>query len=330
MMRWVLAILLLIGVALTFETGERNRLQPPHTAKILTIEDSIPVRAVVSGPLRQAGDTTFVLMHGFGESLLSWRPVFDRLAQSHRTIAFDLPGFGASGKPAADYSLDRMVGWIRAILAQAAPGKVLLIGHSMGGELSAAYALAYPQDVTALVLIAPAGLDVGLGGMMDSVTARKALLIGWWEAARSFLLPIHDPAWLEEPPALAAYEPTIDRRFRDATSRIITTFDFQALRDQLPRITQPVLLVWGSLDPVIPRGTGEHFRDQLPCALLVELSDALHRPQVERPEAFLALIAPFLERPACPTHSTGTRRESNGSADPQPRRAAAPSRDAPG
>lgn len=285
---------LLALASLWHSGGPGRRPPPPHQAIALAL-DSLAVRALMAG----AGDTTLLLLHGFGESLLTWRAVVDPLARHYRVVALDLPGFGASDKPAGPYSLTRMTAWMTQVVDRAIPrGPVVVIGHSMGGEIAAALAIRRPDRVVAAILIAPAGFALGLGGLIDSMSDRKARTLGWYQSARAFLLPMHDPDWMREPPSMARYDATLDPEYRASTASVLQDFDFLALRTAEP-ITQPTLLVWGELDPVIPIATSEAIRSWARCATLITLPGALHRPHVERPHQFLDAVMPFLRTGEC-------------------------------
>ena len=126
---------------------------PRHRAEWLDA-DGIPVRTVRAG----TGDTTLLLLHGFGESLTTWRAVFDPLAAHTRVVAIDLPGFGGSAKPDTTYSLPVMTERLSRFIDRWTPsGTLVVVGHSMGGELAASLAMARPDRVSLLVLIAPSG-----------------------------------------------------------------------------------------------------------------------------------------------------------------------------
>ena len=165
-MRRIVAGLVAVSAGLLFNRHIRhNRPTALHQAEWLTAGDA-RVRAAVGG----RGEPTLVLIHGFGDHLMTWRAVFDRLATSHRVIAFDLPGFGVSEKPDGKYTLDAQTDRVRSLLENV-PGPVVLVGHSMGGEIALNVALADPDRVQSLVLIAPAGFDVGLAGVQQRVLA---------------------------------------------------------------------------------------------------------------------------------------------------------------
>lgn len=293
-LRWGAAIIVLLA-ALALTDRER-RPRPPHRTEMLQAADS-RVRTLRAG----AGDTTLVLIHGYGEHLLTWRGVVDPLASSYRVVAFDLPGFGGSEKPDRPYTLDAMAREVTGFLERWTRGPVILVGHSMGGALAARAALDRPDLVDGLILIAPAGLRIGLGPIAHDATPARATAIGLWEAARAFVTPLHDPEWLAEPQDIASYEPTTDPAFRRSTGRALLEFDFQGIGDGFRQIRQPTLLIWGTGDPVIPADVGRELASLLPCRQWVLLDRTLHRPQAEKPDTVVSLMRSFLADPSCQT-----------------------------
>lgn len=291
--RWWVALPLVAGtVALLDRPPQR---QPFHQAEWLIAGDGL-VRTVRAGQ----GDTTLFLLHGFGESLFTWRAVFDALAVRHRVVAIDLPGFAGSDKPDSSYTLEAMTTRISAFVDRwTGNGPLIVVGHSMGGELAGALALARPARVVGLVLIAPAGWNVGLGGIADTMYPSKAMAIGWYLSSRAFLLPEHDLDWLAEPDSAADYTLTGDPAYRRSAARVLEQFDFRGLRHRFADIRQPTLLLWGTLDPVIPYALADSIAAVLPCRRIVALPNALHRPQVEVPDTVVAEVQRFAAQPEC-------------------------------
>jgi pimeloyl-ACP methyl ester carboxylesterase len=287
---WLLAPLLVVLWILL----DHPRPRPTHHAEWLDA-GGVSVRTVRAGE----GDTTLLLLHGYGESLTTWRAVFDRLARNGRVIAIDLPGFGGSAKPDVPYSLSAMTERLSRFIDQWTAGPLVVIGHSMGGELAASLALARPDRVNLLVLIAPAGYRVGLAGIVDSMSPTKADRIGRYLSWRSFITPIHDPAWLEEPDSAADYDQTGDAKYSASAARLLKEFNFIGLRDRFRDITQPTLLIWGGHDPVMPFAVGDTLSRLIPCVRYVPLVKAFHRPQAEVPDTVLSIVRRFLARPDC-------------------------------
>jgi pimeloyl-ACP methyl ester carboxylesterase len=101
-----------------------------------------------------------VLLHGFGGGVGIWLSNLDELAKTHTVYAVDILGFGRSSRPkfvkpsdgAADaaeaFLVDSLDEWSNVLKLN----KFDLLGHSMGGYLSAVYALKYPQKLTHLIL----------------------------------------------------------------------------------------------------------------------------------------------------------------------------------
>lgn len=287
---WVIAPLL----ALLWALLDRPRPRPLHHAEWLDA-GGVLVRTVRAG----AGDTTLVLLHGYGESLTTWRAVFDPLSRNAKVVALDLPGFGGSAKPDVPYSLPAQTERLSRFLDAWTAGPIVLVGHSMGGELAAALALARPDRVKLLVLIAPAGYRIGLGGIAGTMTPGKARTIGRYLALRSFVTPIHDPAWLAEPDSSAGYDQTGDSSYSRAAARVLEEFDFVALRHRFAELTQPTLLIWGGLDPVVPFSVGDTLSRTIPCVRYQPLTNAFHRPHAEIPDTVIATIRDFLRDPEC-------------------------------
>ena len=291
--------LILPGLAaLALLQGRPRNRQPVHQAEWLQAGDAL-LRTVRAGN----GDTTVFLIHGFGESLFTWRAVVDPLAIRHRVVAVDLPGFGGSTKPDASYALGPMTDRLSDFLDRWTAGPVVIVGHSMGGELAAALALARPDRIKAVVLIAPAGWGVGLGGIADTMYPTKARAIGWYLSSRAFVLPEHDDDWLGEPDSMASYSLVGDSTYRRAASRVLQQFDFRALRDRFGSLTQPVQLIWGTLDPVIPFVLADSVATAIPCVRKTVLDGALHRPQVEIPDRVTAIVIAFMGDPSCKTEN---------------------------
>lgn len=293
-MRWLKRLgiaALLLGAALLVD--RRWLAGPHHRAEWLRAGD-VSVRAVRAG----TGDTTLLFLHGYMESLLAWRPFVDHFARGYRVVALDIPGSGESDKPAGPYTLAAQEARLSDFLDRWTTGPVVVVGHSMGGELAADLAIARPDRVVAAVLVAPAGW--GLADRLDSLRPGTIAAIGWAAAvAGTTILPVHAPRWLAEPADRARYDPLTDPAYREAAAAVMREFDFAALADSGPRLRQPVLLIWGREDPTIPFPVGERVARALPCVDFIPLDRTLHRPHESDPDTVISLMTRFLRRPAC-------------------------------
>ena len=93
-----------------------------------------------------------VLLHGYLESGAIWEPFAARLSRHYRVIVPDLPGHGRSGTWGAVHTMEDLAGAIRAVADAEDLGRFLLVGHSMGGYVTMAFASLYPERLTGYVL----------------------------------------------------------------------------------------------------------------------------------------------------------------------------------
>ncbi|MGQ0600091.1 MAG: alpha/beta fold hydrolase, partial [Anaerolineales bacterium] len=101
---------------------------------------------------------TMVFIHGYGGHAVQWRYQLQAFSDDSRCIALDLRGFGMADKPAdAQYTMSEFVNDIdRALDVLGVTEPFVLLGHSFGGAIVAEYALAHPERVSKLVLLASA------------------------------------------------------------------------------------------------------------------------------------------------------------------------------
>jgi pimeloyl-ACP methyl ester carboxylesterase len=279
----------LAAMLLWFGLGQPVGSRPRYQARWIEV-DGIRTRALVTG----RGDTTLVFLHGYGESLLSWRGLLDQFTGRYRVLAVDLPGFGMSTTPGFAYDYPSYQQWLARVLAQYTRGPLVMVGHSMGGQLAAGYALDHPERAVAAVLLAPAG--AGINPIFSDTTSAVAPAAEWVTSAFSFVVPAHDTTWLREPPPDSAIRTS--ETSREATRLVIQRFDFAALEHRFSEVRQPVLLIWGRQDPTIPFAIGERIAAVLPCRRFVPLL-ALHRPHQTLPDTVAAEMRSFLRQGGC-------------------------------
>lgn len=271
--------------------GEPRRARPSHQARWIEV-DGVRTRALMAG----TGDTTLLFLHGYGESLLSWRLVLDRFARDFRVLAVDLPGFGLAESPGFDYDYRSYQRFLDSLLARHAGGPVVAVGHSMGGELAAGLALRHPDRVVATVLLAPAG--AGINPLFSDTGNIASPATRWVASAFSYVFPVQDSAWLADPPGRPGHHFPTDSTRDEAARVVLERFDFAALEHRFGEIRQPVLLIWGRQDPTIPLAIGERIAAALPCRRFVRLL-ALHRPHQTLPDTVEAEMRAFLRQPEC-------------------------------
>ena len=105
------------------------------------------------------GDNTIILIHGLGSYLRAWEKNIGELSKTNRVIAIDLPGYGKSSKEPHTGMMTFYAGIVNELVKELKLNKVVIGGHSMGGQIGMTTYLKYPQIVKGLVLAAPAGFE---------------------------------------------------------------------------------------------------------------------------------------------------------------------------
>ena len=242
-----------------------------------------------------------VLIHGMFGDYLDWEPVLEPLSASHRVIALDLPGFGASSKPRREYTADFFVSTLHEFFSQLGIERPILVGNSFGGQIAMLYALAHPENVAKLILVNSGGFRQYCDAERSLTESRfsEQILAGLTPQINTFLFSgvftkqsetsvrylSKQNAKLQRPDYPAyAYALASSIRLSLATYLI----------DRLPEIACATLLVWGEKDQVIPVEQARLALTKLTKGELKTLPDCGHAPQMECPARFMEAIREFL------------------------------------
>ena len=204
-----------------------------------------------------------VLVHGFGGDLNNWMFVQPTLAEKHRTIALDLPGHGGSAKDVGAGDADTLAGVVEAALDALGVKGAHLAGHSMGGAIAALVAARRPDLVSALTLIAPAGLGAEINGAFIAGFVRMQRRK---EAQETLSFLVHDPALVSR----RMIEDVLRYKRLDGVDTALQTiarawFDGDRqrvrVRDQLASLRIPLRIIWGKDDRIVPPSHAQGFAD---------------------------------------------------------------------
>ena len=217
-----------------------------------------------------------VLVHGLAGSWRWWRPLLPPLAREHSLHLVDLPGFGRLPR-ARPFVLDAAVEWLSGWFHAAGVDSADVVGHSLGGLLSARLAARHPERVRRLVLVAPAGIP-GRAPLALTTPLAQTIL----SARPRFLALLLRDAARSGPVTIAT------------AALALLTAD---LRAEAAAVTAPTLVVVGRNDPLVPPAHGAELVRALPNAMLLEL-DTGHVPMVERPNELTRELLSFLRRDA--------------------------------
>jgi pimeloyl-ACP methyl ester carboxylesterase len=236
-----------------------------------------------------------LLIHGLGATKVSFLPTLNALADSHRAIAVDLPGFGDSVKPIrAAYHPPYFAATMTALLDALELERADIVGNSMGGRVAIELGLRSPERVRRLVLLAPslawrrprpwAPYLRRVPPQLGLIQPAPRPIV---EAIVRHLIPASSEEWtaagIDE--FLRSYLTRRGRAAFYAAARNIyleEPFGPRGFWTRLGSLTPESLFVWGLKDPVVPIAFEQHVREALPQAQHLELNCG-HVPQLERP-----------------------------------------------
>ena len=295
------------------------QLSPIEPAQLWTplplrhmVVDGVDVAYVDSDPdgrMRDAPPLVFV--HGLSSYIGFWEHQLPHFAQQRRVLALDLPGYGASGRPDVPYTPPWYAEVVHAWLAQLEVDRAVVVGHSMGGQISMTLALSHPEQVERLVLAAPAGIERFSRGSADWMRTYwhegRAL-----EATETELRATFTTVVFNRPDA--GVERLLEERVRMgkhadfkgtsvAVSRSIRGMLDYPVADRLHELHVPTLLIFGTDDRMIPnpvfsggstRSIAEQGAAAIPGAQLALIPGAGHTVHHDAPDEFNRLVDEFL------------------------------------
>jgi pimeloyl-ACP methyl ester carboxylesterase len=230
-----------------------------------------------------------VVLHGWGASIAAVASIMAIFRQTHRVIALDLPGFGASDPPPVPWTSDEYADCVRAAMGRLGIARASIIGHSFGGKVGIILAATHPGLVDRLVLVNSAGIR----GKRDATYYAK---VYGFKAGKRLL---------GMPPLSGPLGGPIRRRFerrfgsddyrqagsmRGTLVRVVN----EDVRDLLPRIQAPTLLIWGELDDSTPLSDGTLMEQLIPDAGLVVFPGAGHFAYADDYDRFARVAGNFL------------------------------------
>lgn len=244
--------------------------------------------AYIRGPRWAPGEgRTLVCVHGAGGTHRTWAPLVTGLGARFPLAALDLPGHGGSAGDGSA-TIEGYRDFVCAFLDALGLERAVLCGHSMGGAIVQAVALAAPGRVAGLILagtgarlrVSPKILEPLAAGDGEAAVA----LLGDWAFGPGVPKAQAD-AWTAE---ILGYVPVavLGRDFRACDA-------FDALAD-VGRITAPTLAICGSADRLTLPKYSQFLAQRIPGARLRILPGAGHFLMLEQPDPFNAALADFL------------------------------------
>jgi len=257
--------------------------------KFLQVNEN-KIRYLESG----SSENTLVLIHGLGASAERWDHVMPLFEKHFRVVIPDLIGFGYSDKPLADYTLEFFSNFLDDFLTSAKIQRPVIIGSSLGGQISAEYTAEHPQNVKKLILVSPSGM------MKQSTPALDAYIMAALypnEHSAKNAFEIMDGSGKKIP--LEIIKGFVSRmKLPNAKFAFMSTLlglkNCEVITKKLENISSPTLIIWGADDPVIPITFAKEFVSSIDNCEFYEMNKCGHTPYVQEPKLFASQVLKFL------------------------------------
>jgi pimeloyl-ACP methyl ester esterase len=243
-----------------------------------------------------------VMLHGWSMTGRVWR--FQQpLADDCRLIVPDLRGHGKSSTPAAGFSLNDLAGDIVALFERLDLADAVLLGWSLGAQVALAAFLPIRERLAGLALVGATPRFTVTDGYPHGLPATEPRGMGlrlkrdYSKTMGEFFRGMFAQGELDrEQENRVAREIVMAGRLPEpavafAALDILSVAD---LREMLPAVDLPVLVIHGSADAICPAGAAHYLVGRIADARLVEFDGAGHAPFLSRPDEFNAIVRKFL------------------------------------
>jgi pimeloyl-ACP methyl ester carboxylesterase len=258
--------------------------------EFLTVDGS-KIRYIKAGSSKRS----LILVHGLGASAERWEQVIPHFSKNFTVYVPDLIGFGQSDKPNVDYTVDFFSDFVKAFSKSLGIDKSTIIGSSLGGQIAVDYVTKDQQSVDKLVLVSPAGAMKQSTPALDAYVM-AALYPDPTTAKNAFTMMTGNN---KDVPDVIVNDFVQRMRMPNAKFAFMSTLlglkNAPEISTMLELIHVPTLIVWGSLDPVIPVKYAEYFVKKIQDCRFYQIENCGHTPYVEDPKEFSKIVLDFLK-----------------------------------
>ncbi|MEO9967812.1 MAG: alpha/beta hydrolase [Reichenbachiella sp.] len=297
-----------ISFGQTNETNISDQIaEYKYETKYVSINDSTNIAYVDEG----SGDQILLFIHGLATYLPAWYKNIEGLQSKYRCIAIDLPGYGRSTKSNSGAGMSKYADAVLMVIEKLDLKKVVLVGHSMGGQVAVTAVLKKEDAFDKLILLAPAGIETFSSDQSTWLKAvftpdfvklatdeqiRKNWELNFYKMPDAVDFMIKDRIAMKQASDFALYGQTIVGGLQSMLDEPII--------GQLSTIRQKTLIVYGANDALIPnknlnptldtQKVGELGKSLIPNAELVMIPECGHFISYDKPEEINKLLDEFL------------------------------------
>lgn len=216
-----------------------------------------------------SGNKTMLVLHGWRGSSVEWLAFSESFKSKYKIILVDLPGFGGSYKPDADWGIYEYFEFIKKFLDTMNIKKSVVVGHSFGGRIGILLA-SRTKIVERLILIDAAGMEI------KSIKSRLVLLF--------------KPILKYLPSEIKNAFGSTDYKSAGEMRKIFVKIVNQPLREELGRIKAQTLIVWGEKDAVLALNEAEMLHQGIKGSILRIVWGGDHWPHVRHLDKLIEIL----------------------------------------
>ncbi|NVB37604.1 alpha/beta hydrolase [Pseudenhygromyxa sp. WMMC2535] len=259
--------------------------------------DGLEICYLEAGPPRdQPGVETIVFVHGWSGNVQNWWDQFEHFSRDYHVIVFDAPGHGKSERGEhVDYSMALYVEVLEGMFEHLELDHAILAGNSAGGWVATKFALAHPERVDALILADATGTRYtgSVGAVLPFINARWLQLSNMTTGEH---YPGADPKSQARQEFAASFENTVEEApYLEALATLLSLSYERIAVEELARIDEPTLVLWGDDDPVIPVKAMTVFERTIADSQSYVVHLGGHSPMMNSPDEFNCAMRTFLE-----------------------------------
>ena len=219
------------------------------------------------------------------------------LGAFYRTYALDFWGFGESGKKRETYAVSDFVSLVNQFMDQLGIVHAPLVGHSMGGTVSLAVAIKYPDRVSKVVVVGSPMVGSSLAPLLKLAGYRPIafMLFNMMGVFRTGMR-MYSPIICKDPRFPAMMDRDLSRTTVESFLRSIASLRRTDLIPVLPQIKIPAMGMYGDKDVIVHPLQWQPMQTGIPHAVIERFPTAGHFPMLEEPTAFSQKLKTFLDQ----------------------------------
>jgi pimeloyl-ACP methyl ester carboxylesterase len=243
-----------------------------------------------------------ILLHGWLGSWGLWQETMSYLGRYYRTYAMDFWGFGESGKKRETYAVQDFVSLVDQFMEQLGIANAPLVGHSMGGTVSLAVAIKYPQRVSKVVVVGSPMVGSSLALPLKWAGYRPiAFMLFNMMGTFRFAMRVASPIICRDERFADMMDRDLSRTTLESFLLSIASLRRTDLRPMLGQIKIPAMGIYGDRDVIVHPKQWEPMKKGISHAHIERFPSAGHFPMLEEPQNFSERLKAFLDMKESPT-----------------------------